>query len=279
MSKMQSIRLRDLLLHKLSSVEAEQMEDRILQDGNMADQVEVAANDLLDDYVRGLLTPADARLVEKHLLNAPDAPQRLAFAKALAESRPLNQRLQPPDPERAIPFFRTPAFAIAMAVCALILVFSIVELQYRRKPESAAVLPQPATGNSSAGPAPSSANSGTEKNTGSSFTIALLADQVRGDKERKFVIPSGIEMVRIQCEVPAANRSLEFRMDLRDAAGYLYSSFDNLRPIDSAGIFYVEGTLSAAELKSGRYSASVSSRNPSSNSIISYDFVLKNVLR
>src|SRR5271156_4045964 len=87
MGEVQSKTLRDLLLHKLASAQADELQDRILEDGEFADQIEVAMADLLDDYARRLLSRKEAGRGEDPLPPAPAARERLSFAKALAEAR------------------------------------------------------------------------------------------------------------------------------------------------------------------------------------------------
>src|SRR5277367_2847851 len=161
MGEAQSKTLRDLLLHKLPSAQTDELEDRILQDGELADQIEAETADLLDDYARRVLTPEDAKLVEEHLLTTPDALQRLSFAKALVEIRRPHSE-NGPQPRAAKGFFspwRVAVFATAFVACLFLGVFAVVQLRHREGPPSTAVQPHPDSGTSNLGKSPQPANS------------------------------------------------------------------------------------------------------------------------
>jgi hypothetical protein len=103
--------------------------------------------------------------------------------------------------------------------------------------------------------------------------VVLLASQVRGGEARTFIVPSLTRKVRIQCEIPAEDASIEFHMILKDAAGRLLDSGEDLRPIRAAEVLYVEASYSTEGLKEGRYTVTLSAAGQRST-VVAYDFFL-----
>jgi len=272
MGEAQSKTLRDLLLHKLPSAQTDELEDRILQDGELADQIEAETADLLDDYARRLLRPEDAKLVEQHLLTTPDALQRLSFAKALAEAGRSENNPPPHPAKRSFSMLRVAIFAMAGAACLFLMALAIVQYRHHEKPTSIAVQPTPNPGISTAGKS-SSSNPGDQNDTSPSFTVVLVASQVRGNEERTFVIPLRTRRLRIQCEVPHDDGSPEYRMVLKDAAGHIIGSSEDLQPTQSADIHYVQASYPVGQLKPGHYIVSVAPARRSP--VASYEFFLQ----
>lgn len=279
MGEAQSKTLRDLLLHKLPSAQIDELGDRILEDGAFADQIDAATADLLDDYARRLLSPQDARLVEEHLLTAADALQRLSFAKALAQARRSENNPQPHPAKRSVPMWRVAVLAAAGAACLFLGALAIVQFRHQQAPSSTAIQPAPGAGISAPGKSFSPANSGdanaTSTATSTAFTVVLLASQVRGNEERTFLVPSRTRQLRIQCEVPHDDGSPEFHMVLKDAAGHFIGASEDLPPMQSADIHYVQALYPVGQLKPGRYIVSIAPARRLARTVASYEFLLQ----
>ena len=67
---------------------------------------------------------------------------------------------------------------------------------------------------------------------------------------------------------------MEFRMVLNDATGLHLDSGEDLRPIRSAEIFYVEASYLTEGLKQGRYTVTLSPAGRPSPAV-AYDFLLQ----
>jgi hypothetical protein len=278
MNKTQSGTLRALLLHKLPPAQTEQLEDRVLQDEALANQLEVETTDLFDDYALGLLNSEEVKLFEEHLLIAPDAPQRLSFAKGLAAVRQANKSQIPSRPLPAGRVSRLgplPVFTMALAACVLILVLALIH--FRRGPNVTPNSTNPSAETvrsngpkQSSSPSPSNAD-----DSNSTYTLVLVPNQVRGEATRTFVVPSGTTALRIQCEVPIKDSSQEFRMVLKTAAGDSHESKASLGSTQASEIYYVQASYPAAGLKPGHYTISVHSVVQGSRSIASYNFLLQ----
>src|SRR5436305_14897182 len=72
------------LLGKLSEEKQAQVEDRAFADTDYRAALEAAEADLIDEYVRGELPPADRRSFESLFLASPQRRTKVEFARALA---------------------------------------------------------------------------------------------------------------------------------------------------------------------------------------------------
>lgn len=91
-------RLGRYLLGALPPEEEERIELQYLAGDEALALVQEAEDDLVDDYARGRLSPADAQRFEERLLSRPGMAGRVAFARALAaQKQPSSRRsLAPP---------------------------------------------------------------------------------------------------------------------------------------------------------------------------------------
>jgi anti-sigma factor RsiW len=71
------------LFGEFSEDERAALEERYISDPRLFDEVVRAESDLLDDYVRGTLTPEIRERVERVYLTHPQRRERLKFAEAL----------------------------------------------------------------------------------------------------------------------------------------------------------------------------------------------------
>jgi hypothetical protein len=242
--------LRNLLLHRLSAEQSERLEERLLLEEQLADQLEAEETDLLDDFARGRLSAEDAARVERYLLASADASRRVAFARALSRIR------DPEFPQVAKRSFssrlRTPAVALGAAACLLVIGFTVLHLWQKQNADRA----RAGASTTVAAPAIGPQNSSQGKKT-LPFAIVLLADKERGGQPPRFAIPSDIQQVEIQCEIPAGSDHAEYHLILSDASGNAVTVGKNLHPGESSGIVYVESTMDAARLGPGQFSVSV----------------------
>ena len=88
-SRMRTERVDELLLVKyllgnLTEEEQVRVEDRAFADRDFMSTLNAAEADLIDDYVKGELTPADRRAFESRFLTSPQRRSKVEFAQALA---------------------------------------------------------------------------------------------------------------------------------------------------------------------------------------------------
>lgn len=238
--------LRALLLRCLPPAQAELLEERVIQDGSIADQLEIAAADLIDDYSRGELSAEDAKRVEDYVLSAPDGQQRLAFAAALKQViAPM--RSQSRTSWRVAGTWRNRG--LAAAACLALAVFSVIEFR--------GVWPSHGTPPHPANSMPRIEAHRPENVPIVSFTLALLAGQLRGTESELIAIPADVERVRIQCEIPSSESSALYRLTLEGTAGQIMASMDKLSAMRAGGISYVEASVDAHLLLTGRYRVAI----------------------
>jgi hypothetical protein len=242
--------LRNLLLHRLSTEQSERWEERLLLEEQVAEQLEAEENDLLDDFARGRLSADDAERVERYLLASADASRRVAFAKALSRLRASEF---PQVAQRSSSsWLRISAVALGAAACLLMVALTVLHLSHKQSAGRAGASASTAATSAAASPQNSS-----QAKQALPFAIVLLADKVRGGQPLRFAIPSDIQQVEIQCEIPAGNAYPEYRMILSEASGSLVTLGKNLHPAKSSGIVYVEVIVDAARLVPGQVSVSI----------------------
>ena len=79
----QAREIRRYLLGELSDSEREQLEQRLITDGDYKEEVLMVEEELLEDYLAGLLSPQERELFHKNYLSAPLQKQKLRMAQAL----------------------------------------------------------------------------------------------------------------------------------------------------------------------------------------------------
>jgi hypothetical protein len=259
--------LRNLLLHRLSAEQSERLEERLLLEEQLADQLEVEETDLLDDFARGRLSAEDAARVKRYLLASADASRRVAFARALSRIRDAE------FPQVAKWGFssrlRIPAVALGAAACLLVIAVTVLHLWQKQNADRAG-----AGASTAAAPPAISPRSSSQETQALPFAIVLLADKERGGQPPGFAIPSDIQQVEIQCEIPAGNAHSEYRMILSEASGKAITIGRNLHPGESSGILYVEATADAARLGPGQFFVSIFPEG-STSAVASFQFAVR----
>jgi anti-sigma factor RsiW len=79
----QEIEIRRYLLGELSDSEREEVEQRFFTDGDYKEEVLMVEEELLEDYVAGVLIPQERELFHKNYLSAPLQKRKLRLAQAL----------------------------------------------------------------------------------------------------------------------------------------------------------------------------------------------------
>lgn len=270
MPRIESQRARDLLLEKLSSQDAEALGERVIVDGELADQLELETTDLLDDYTRGALSADDARRVETHLLLDGDTARRLSFAQTLNAYRSsefaLGGRGAPVRPRSAY-------LAMAVAAClVLALSFWLYAIGSRevnsvkivKAPNEAPVFP---SGPSASGPKQELVRRGI-------FTIALLSDKVRGSDETDIAVPANAQKVRFECQLPPSADADTYKIIVQEKSGHPPLSSPDLHATRSAEFRYVAADFPAADVHAGSYSIVVET-NHSNQKVASFTVTLR----
>lgn len=125
----QELRMRRYLLGDLPEAEQLALEAEFFADGNLLEQMQDIETDLVDEYVRGLLTKAEQRQFERHYLTTPAHRERVTFAHELlraANGQALPQFVPPKESlwEKLLASLRAPQFAFGAAVTAAVLLIA-----------------------------------------------------------------------------------------------------------------------------------------------------------
>jgi hypothetical protein len=138
------------LLGELSEREQADLEMRYFEDPRVFDELVEVETSLIDDYVRGRLTPETRQRFETHFLADPRRCARVQFAEALARviDRANGETRLPTEPSTTraggswLDWIRTPGFAMALAtLLALVVVGTWLIVSARRTNEEIAAGP------------------------------------------------------------------------------------------------------------------------------------------
>jgi len=113
------------LLGELPPEEMDALEARLLTESGLFDLAESVEDEVIDRYVRGELSAAEARRFERRLLPSERIQERVAFARALADpgaKKPSHRRSTDRPKAPVVPLFRSPvrlAWAATLVACLL----------------------------------------------------------------------------------------------------------------------------------------------------------------
>ena len=77
--------IRQYLLGQLPTEESSQIEERLFTDGAFYEELLIAEDELVDDYLAGELSGSDRERCETHFLLTPERQQKIRFALAFKE--------------------------------------------------------------------------------------------------------------------------------------------------------------------------------------------------
>jgi CHAT domain-containing protein/Tfp pilus assembly protein PilF len=115
---------RAYLLRRLGK-EEQSFEEQLLVDDDLSEELEIAEDELIDDYLAKRLSPEDSIQLEKNLLASTHGRRKREFAEALKKTLPKQEPIPPPSPtllDRLREWFGRFHIARPLAVTAMILV-------------------------------------------------------------------------------------------------------------------------------------------------------------
>jgi anti-sigma factor RsiW len=193
------------LLGELPEAEQESLERSYFSDPALLDRMEAVEDDLIDDYVRGALTPEQRTLFERHFLNEKRR-ERVRMAEAL---------------RRAVPPRRAPVRAWALPLAAALFVAALLAIVWlalenrtlRERPAPAPVVAEKPRPSAAPAPAPEVVPSLPPP---ALATLVLSPGLTRGDETPTLVIEQGAHAVRLEAllevEAPSYDATLQ-RLD------------------------------------------------------------------
>jgi hypothetical protein len=233
--------LRDWLLHRLEPTRAAELEDRLFADPDIADAIDAARYDLIDDHVRGRLSSNDRHRVAQHLAATSDDVMRIQIARVLAESA-ASTHARSARPRAHAARRRFGALSAALAAC---IVIAVVVIGHRDR------LPMQTT-----------------EALASLPVITLREDQQRGE-HAVLILPYRAGDVRVQAEIdePVSQR---YELKIGDARTVVLTARD-LSPRAAGAYRFVETVVPAKALVGGERQIDVLPQDPSDARVIHWN--------
>ena len=188
--------LRSYLLGSLAPEQQAELDALLSHDADLHEELLAVEAEVFDQYVAGLLTDGEKELFESHVLNAPEAADKLRFAENFARFRTPQELheapafVSAPAPATALvpasaplfaTFYRNPAFAVLTIVVAGLLV-TLLGWSFLRK---------------------SPANNLARKSSPAEVEIALSPGSMRSDGRIQH-LPAPAKNVRVKIELQLA---------------------------------------------------------------------------
>jgi hypothetical protein len=141
--------IRQYLLGTLSPERAAELEERLLIDSEVYEELLIAEDELIDQFIEGRMSPAEREEVETHFLRAPERKKQLSFSRTLKSYVSANTSSRPevseswartgaPSPEppkkrsfRDLLFPRNPVFAFSLTAALVLIIVGGVWLANR----------------------------------------------------------------------------------------------------------------------------------------------------
>lgn len=203
--------IRDYLLGSLPEGQREGIEQRIMNDDDFHQEVEIGEEELFDDYLQNRLPEPERRLFETNFLASPLRRQRLQFARA------FHDKLSPkkPAPAAVVPVrtFTARLYSYALAACFLAMA-TLVTLDYQL---SRSLQEEQ---NKAASLARQIENAGQQGQSAPNyiFPAELAPKGSRSGPQPQLVVPKNTLALHFKLIVPANFRS-PVRIDLLNDAG------------------------------------------------------------
>lgn len=87
MARAEELKIREYLLGQLSEADEEQVELRLLNEPDFAEEYDIVVNEITDDYISGKFEGDDLRQVEEQFFKSSERRNKLKFALALKERK------------------------------------------------------------------------------------------------------------------------------------------------------------------------------------------------
>jgi hypothetical protein len=249
--------LRKLLLRRLAPAEVARLEAAIFEEDGVAERLIEEEFDLVDEYVRGGLTPADRADVERWLSATPEHMESLRVARGLAAVR---RSAAPADAApvtgRAYWNRRRGVFvAVLLAAASLAAVAVIPHWWWGAHFGQSNATPTSARSSApAAGPLVPSPETGVPaqmSETGPAQIVMLLADADRGRSTPVVHVAAGAAALRLQAEVPRPPRDAAYSIRVDDDGGHTVFEGSHLVPRVAGRYRFVEVTVPVQVLGTG----------------------------
>lgn len=262
--------VRQYLLGTLSPEQLPEFEGRLLTDGELYEELLMAEDELVDQFLSGELSAPERERIETHFLRAPQRQQHLRFARALRRYVAAN----PPQVVEAVGYAQTAAavprvasprgksflstlfprspalvFSVASVLLLMVVALAWIAISLRRQANG----PQ------------------------NFFAVELATGLTRSGEIREFAIPPEYNAVRLQLDLPE-DQYPSYEAVLQDAGGRTLTTSRNLNAQSANGrpAVFVEVTRNLIPPGGYRVRLSGTSANGTVENVGSYSFrVLK----
>lgn len=261
--------IRQYLLGQLPQEDSARLEERLLSDSDFFEELLIAEEELIDEYLGGDLSQAERPGFETHFLVAPERQGKLRFGRALhqymdaaASSELLkdyaaenlsdeNPDVAKPPPKRGFSFlpFSNPLVSYSLAAVAVLIIFAFswVALKNVRTPL---------------------------RNPGNVLAVALEPGLTRDSGEiKKFTNPPDSDTIRLQLALPD-NQYQSYKAVLQNSNGDILLTKSNIKAQSANGHPALQVDLIPNLIPPGDYRITVSglTADGNSESVSSYSF-------
>lgn len=228
--------IRRYLLGTLSPEQAAEFEARLLLDGEVYEELLIAEDELIDQFIEGEMSPAERKAVETYFLRAPERKKQLSFARTLKSYISANTSQKPAEPPKKLSFRdllfpRNPAFALSLTAALVLIIVGGVWLASRLNQTS-----------------PHQAIWAVE------LTPGLQRD---GGEITSLAIPANTDTIRLELDL-ADDQFQSYQAEVLDISGRSVMTGKNLKAQTSKGRRIVPLEVKAALLSPGDYRAKLS---------------------
>lgn len=248
-------RIRDYLLGQTTAEDSALVEERLWADDDVYQEVLIIEDELVDQYLAGLLNDEERASFENHFVASPDRREKLRFARNLkkyvsrveanrapvAAPQIVSERNAAPVPVRPPKRFwpwANPILSYSLAAAVVVAVALVGIMIFR--PLNA------------------------PPHTGKALAVELVPGLTRGEGEiAQITVPADTETVQLQLRGSNISGFQTFRAMLQTADGREISRYDNLKS-DPASSDRIVCPVPAALLKPGNYSLKLSGLTPQS---------------
>jgi len=220
--------IRRYLLHQLTGEEQQQIEQRLLTEDDVFEELEIAEDELIDDYLRRRLSEVDRKRFEEKFLATPGRQQKMRFSRSLSRYVRTTDSLEKNQIPSSLAFWNTNNLnrVAAAAVAVAIVVAGIFWFSPQPTPPALAT-----------------------------FTLTI-SNSTRGEGPQvtKVTLPPNVEVLRLRLDLPeTTSQPTNYRVELLTEKGTTQTL-----PIAGQDARSVVVDIPAAQLSHTQYALNVS---------------------
>jgi len=242
--------IRQYLLGALSPEQAAEFEARLLVDSEIYEELLIAEDELIDQFIEGEMAPAEREAVQKHFLRAPERRKQLSFARILKTYVSANTAAAPevsePMPRadsdsveplkkrsfRELLFPRNPVLGFSLAGALVLIIIGGAWMANRLLNRAS----QPQT----------------------IWAVGLTPGLQRdGAEVTSFAIPANADTIRLELDL-AADQYSSYQAEVLDIEGRSVMAGKDLKAMTAKGRRIVQLDLKSALLSHGDYRVKLS---------------------